>query len=121
MTSEPPEEIWFINMIQSRSFVSAVKDRGYELALVDSGSGLVACPVDYAPDVPLLPVSRNVASRSMVNAIGGPVEVYGRKEILNVLDNGESLIDADLLGAHEEGVHRGELLRLRALHRRRVR
>ena len=92
MTSEPPEEIWFIHMIQPRYLVSMVRDRGYELALVDSGSRLVACPVDYAPEVPLLRASSDISSRSMVNATGGLVEVFGRNEILYVMDNGEELM-----------------------------
>ena len=57
------DDIWVISMIQAVVHVCGLAAGGLELALVDSGSGFVACPTEYAPDIPLLPrvnVGRNM-------------------------------------------------------------
>ena len=59
----------------------------YELALVDSGSGVVACPKDYVADVPLLLCEGG--NGDMVSVTNDPVKVYGRKNIVYLYENGE--------------------------------
>ena len=49
---------------------------GEEYALLDSGSGLTSCPINYADDFPLLPRPGNLPILS--NAIGDSVERIGR-------------------------------------------
>ena len=78
-----------IHMIQPAGMIAAVGHGGVELALLDSGSGVVACPVDYAPDVPMMPPRRDL--RPMVSATSEPIKNYGTKNITYVLDNGEEL------------------------------
>ena len=64
--SQPSQqtETWFINMI--------VRAQRTEYALLDSGSGLTSCPINYADDLPLLPRPVNLPILS--NATGGSVE-----------------------------------------------
>ncbi|CAK0841766.1 unnamed protein product [Prorocentrum cordatum] len=78
-----------VNMIQPAGMIAAVGHGGVELALLDSGSGVVACPADYAPDVPMLPPRRDL--RPMVSATSEPIKNYGTKNITYVLDNGEEM------------------------------
>lgn len=80
---------WAIYMVVAPSVVAKLSTPGVEFALVDSGSGVVACPADYAPDVPLLPPA--AGTRPMVSATNEPIVVYGQKIITYVLDNGEEL------------------------------
>jgi hypothetical protein len=85
-TSEAP---WMISMIRPLQLMATLRVGDAELALIDSGSGVVACPKDYAPEVPMLPVSTNM--RPMVSATNEPIIVYGRKIVHYTLDNGEEM------------------------------
>eukprot|EP00974_Lingulodinium_polyedra_P091485 8867335-Lingulodinium_polyedra.AAC.1 len=49
------------------SFVRGLKDS----VLIDSGAQACVCPKDYAPEIPLLPVSRRVA---LTTVIGTPIK-----------------------------------------------
>ena len=80
---------WMIMMIQPPRLVAAVRLGEYELALVDSGSGVVACPRDYAPEVPLLPPRAGLPP--MVSATSESIKFYGHKVVHYVLDNGEDM------------------------------
>ena len=60
---------------------------GAEYALLDSGSGLTSCPVNYANDIPLLPRPANLPILS--NATGGSVECVGQRQVGYRLENGE--------------------------------
>eukprot|EP00971_Amphidinium_carterae_P318845 6337999-Amphidinium_carterae.1 len=59
-----------------------------EMALVDSGSGLVACPLDYCTDVPLQPP---LALPPMSSASGSPIENHGRRTVSYYLEDGSRL------------------------------
>ena len=62
-----------INMIgptQRTLMVASLDGAGY--ALLDSGSGLTSCPINYADDLPLPPRPDNLPTLS--NATGGSVE-----------------------------------------------
>ena len=68
---------WMIMMIQPPRLVAADWHGEHDLALVDSGSGVVACPRDYAPEGPLLPHQGELPP--MVSATSEPIQFYGRK------------------------------------------
>ena len=56
-----PTETWYINMIvpAQKTLMVASLD-GADYALLDSGSGLTFCPINYASDIPLLPRPANL-------------------------------------------------------------
>ena len=56
-----PTETWHINMVvpAQKTLMVASLD-GAEYALLDSGSGLTSCPINYAKDIPLLPRRANL-------------------------------------------------------------
>ena len=60
-----------------------------ECALVDSGSGTVACPAHCAPEIPIEPLSDCL--QTMVSATSKPIQVYGQKTVHYMLDNGEQI------------------------------
>ena len=60
-----------IFMISHRGIIASMSEKNVDYALVDSSSGVVACPFNYAPEVPLTPPNGNV--RPMVNATGGSI------------------------------------------------
>ncbi|CAK0906981.1 unnamed protein product [Prorocentrum cordatum] len=76
-----------IHVIQPAGAVAAVGPGGVELALL--GSGVVARPVDHAPDVPALLPRRDL--RPMASATSEPIINYSAKNTTYVLDNGEEL------------------------------
>ncbi len=78
-----------IAMIQSPPMVVAARDGDQELALVDSGSGVAACPKEYALEIPLLLPGRDPLPTASV--AGEPIEVCGQKVEHYILDNGEGL------------------------------
>ena len=49
---------------------------GAEYVLLDSGSGLTSCPINYADDLPLLPRPVNL---NLSDATGGSVECIGQR------------------------------------------
>ena len=61
---------------------------GAEYALLDSGSGLTSCPVNYADDIPLLP--RPAMLPILSNATGGSVD--WSKTVGYRLENGEPFV-----------------------------
>ena len=82
---------WFINMIvpAQKTLMVASLD-GAEYALLDSGSGLTSCPINYANDIPLLP--RPAGLPILSNATGGSVEYIGQRHVGYRLENGEPFI-----------------------------
>ena len=50
-----------------------------EYALLDSGSGLTSCPINYANDIPMSPRLANLSILS--NATGGSVEGIGLRQV----------------------------------------
>ena len=71
--TSPPTETWFINMIvPAQKTIMVASLDGAEYALLDSGSGLTSCPINYANDIPLLPRLANLPILS--NATGGSVD-----------------------------------------------
>ena len=51
----------FINMIvQAQKTLMIANLDGAEYAMLDSGSGLTSCPINYADDLPLLPRPANL-------------------------------------------------------------
>ena len=82
---------WFINTIMpvQKTLMVASLD-GAEYALLDSGSGLTSCPIDYADDLPLLPRPINLPILS--NATGGSVECIGQRQVGYRLENGEPFV-----------------------------
>ena len=92
MTSSPPAEGdgWFINMFQPTGLVASVPQRsGVELAWVDSGSGVVACPIDCAPEAPLA-VPRPYHIPNWVSATNNPIKHSWTKTTAYLLDNREA-------------------------------
>ena len=91
--SQTPQlaETWFINTIVlgQKTLMVASMD-GAEFALLDSGSGLTSCPINYADDLPLLPRPTNLPSLS--NATGGSVECIGQRQVGYRLENGEPFV-----------------------------
>ena len=86
-----PAETWFINTIvlgQKTHMVASLD--GAEFALLDSGSGLTSCPINYADDLPLLPRPTNLPILN--NATGGSVECIGQRQVGYRLDNGEPFV-----------------------------
>ena len=63
---------------------------GAEYALLDSGSGLTSCPINYADDLPILP--RPVNLPILRDAIGGSVECIGLRQMGYRLENGEPFV-----------------------------
>ena len=51
---------------------------GAEYALLDSGSGLSSCPVNYANDIPMLPRLANLPI--LRNTNGGSAECIGQRQ-----------------------------------------
>ena len=60
---------------------------GAGYALLDSGSGLTSCPINYAIDIPLLPRPENLPILS--NATGGSVECIRQPPVGYGLENGD--------------------------------
>ena len=63
---------------------------GAEYTLLDSGSGLTSCPINYADDLPLLPRPVNLPILS--NATGGVVECIGLRQLGHRLENVEPFV-----------------------------
>ena len=80
---------WMIMMIQPPMPVASVRPGEIELALIDSGSGVVACPRNYAPEIPLVPPRGD--HRPMVSATNEPIQVFGKKVAYYLLVNGEEM------------------------------
>ena len=76
-----------ITMIQPPMVIASVRPGELELALVDSGSGVVACPKGYAPEIPIEPLRGT--HKPMVSATNEPIQVYGQKVIYDTLGNSE--------------------------------
>ena len=74
-----PTETWYINMVvpAQKTLMVASLD-GAEYALLDSGSGLTSCPINYANDIPSLPRPANLPILS--NATGGCVKCIGQRQ-----------------------------------------
>ena len=72
-----------------RTLIVASLD-GAERALLDSGSGLTSCPINYANDIPSLPRPANLAILS--NATGGSVERIGQRQVGYRLEYGEPFV-----------------------------
>ena len=88
--SEQPET-WFINMIgpaQRILVVASLDDAEY--ALLDSGSGLTSCPINYADDLPLLPRPDNLPT--LINAARDSVECIGLRQVGYRFENGERFV-----------------------------
>ena len=86
-----PAKPWFINTIMpaQKTLMVASLD-GAEYALLDSGSGLTSCRINYADDLPLLPRPTNLPILS--NATGGSVECIGQRQVGYRLENGEPFV-----------------------------
>ena len=56
-----PTETWYINMVvpAQKTLMVASLD-GAEYTMLDSGSGLMSCPINYANDIPFLPRPANL-------------------------------------------------------------
>ena len=78
--SSQPTETWYINMIvpAQKTLMVASLD-GAEYGLMDSGSGLTSCPINFANDTPLLPRPANLPILS--NNTGGSVECIGQRQV----------------------------------------
>ena len=76
-------------MLGQKTLMVASMD-GAEFALLDSGSGLTSCPINYADDLPLLPRPTNLPSLS--NATGSSVECIGQRQVGYRLENGEPFV-----------------------------
>ena len=63
---------------------------GAEYALLDSGSGLTSCPLNYSDDLPLLPRPENLLILS--DATGGNVECIGLRKARYHLESGEPFV-----------------------------
>ena len=63
---------------------------GAEYALLDSGSGLTSCPINYTNDIPMSPRPANLSILS--NANGGSVECIGQRQVGCRLENGEPFV-----------------------------
>ena len=74
----------------SQRMIAALSPGDLEYALVDSGSGVVPCPRDYAPDVPIEPVGRDPGP--LVSVIDEPVTCIGTKTVDYILPHGEEMI-----------------------------
>ena len=84
-------ETWFINMIvPAQKTLMVASSDGAEYAVLDSGSGLTSCPINYADDLPLLP--RPAKLPILNNATGGCVECIGRRQVGYRLENGEPFV-----------------------------
>ena len=85
-----PTETWYIKMIvpAQKTLMVASLD-GSEYALLDSGSGLTSCPINYANDVPVLPRPANLPILS--NATVGSVECIGQRQVGYRLENGGAI------------------------------
>ena len=86
-----PTETWYTNMIvpaQKTTMVASLD--GTECALLDSGSGLTSCPINYANDIPLLPRFANLPILS--NTTEGSVECIGQRQVGYRLENGEHFV-----------------------------
>ena len=66
-----------------------------EYALLDSGSGLTFCPINFADDLPLLPRLVNLPILS--NATGGSMECIGLGQVGCRFGNGEPFRKSDEL------------------------
>ena len=86
-----PTETWYINVIvpAQKTLIVASLD-GAEYALLDSGSVLTSCPINFANDIPLLPRPANLPILS--NATGGSVECIGQRQVGYQLENGEPFV-----------------------------
>ena len=83
------QQSWMVTALGEHGTVSAVLNMGgYDFALVDSGSGITACPKSYANDLPLLPP---VQLPPLKSATGGGVDIIGRRAVCYELDNGEPI------------------------------
>ena len=82
-----------IAMLQTREWtqrmIAALPSGGFEYALIDSGSGVLACPQDYAPEIPIEPVKRDPGP--MVSVTNEPVTCIGTKTVTYILPNGEEM------------------------------
>ena len=86
-----PAKPWFINtIIPAQKTLMVASLDGAEYALLNSGSGLTSCPIDYADDLPLLPRPTNLPILS--NATGGSVECIGQRQVGYRLENGEPFV-----------------------------
>ena len=86
-----PTETWYINVIvpAQKTLMVASLD-GAEYALLDSGSGLTSCRINYANDIPLLPRPANQPILS--NSTGGSVECICQSQVGYRLENGEPFV-----------------------------
>ena len=86
-----PTETWFIAMIvPTQKTLTVASLDGAEYALLDSGSGLTSCPINYADDLPLLPRPANLPILS--NTTGGSVECIDQRQVGYRLQNGEQFV-----------------------------
>ena len=78
--SSQQTETWFINMIVPAQWTLMVASLdGAQCALLDSGSGLTSCPINYGDDLPLLLRPDNLPTLS--NATRGSVECIGLRQV----------------------------------------
>ena len=86
-----PAKPWFINtMMPAQKTLMVASLDGAEYSLLDSGSGLTSCPIDYADDLPLVP--RPIKLPILSNATGGSVECIGQRHVGYRLENGEPFV-----------------------------
>ena len=84
-------ETWFMNMIvRAQKTLMVASLDGTEYALLDSGSGLTSCPINFADGLPLLPRPSNLPILS--NATGGRVECIGQRHVGCRLEKGEPFV-----------------------------
>ena len=77
-------EAWFINMTvpAQKTLMVASLDRA-EYALLDSGSGLTSCPINYADDLPKLPRPVNLPILSY--ATGDSIKKSTNQQSVNII------------------------------------
>ena len=65
-----------VNQISNIDINWDIKDK----LMMDSGAGVCVCPLEYAEECPLLPVTEE-EKPPLRNVSGGRVTVYGRREV----------------------------------------
>ena len=84
-------ETWFINkIVPAQKTLMVASLYAAEDALLDSGSGLTSCPINYADDFPLLRRPDNLPTLS--NATGVSVECIGQRQVGYRLENGAPFV-----------------------------
>ena len=89
-TSKVPPAVRRLNIVPAQKTLMVASLHRAEYALLDSGSGLTSCPINYANDIPLLPRPANLPILS--NSTGGSVECIGQRQVGYRLENGDPFV-----------------------------